>query len=302
MKYISTVAAYLALIALSSPAILTADAATHSVRVAAGKKQVYEPSVLNIAVGDVVAFTWEGGPHTVTQVGEGADECKAISTMDSGSRAPGGEAYALKFNTPGTRAFACTIGQHCANGMKMKINVGGAGDGGAGQAPPPATPPPAAPGGGNTDGTTPAAPTTPNAAAKTHTVAVGPGTLVFQPAALTIAPGDTVRWEFKGTHNVKQVSAAESCDPLAQGFQSANLLEGGVYERTFNQANDTGTLFYVCTFNQHCAKGMKGSITVDANAAAAGNTGGNGAVQPGSLAAKMFAGAAAGVGGILMAL
>lgn len=94
-------------------------------------------------------------------------------------------------------------------------------------------------------------------------IQVGANGLTFEPKDVTVAPGTWVKWEFQGQHNVKQVAAADSCDPQAGGFASETLPKGQSFMQQFTQPGDN---FYVCTFNQHCQKGMKGSVKVQAGA------------------------------------
>jgi plastocyanin len=67
----------------------------------------------------------------------------------------------------------------------------------------------------------------------------------FDPKTITVAAGDTVTWDFKGStqHNV-----------TASGFKSKNL-KSGTFEHQFNSAGDYS---YVCTIHP----GMTGKIKV----------------------------------------
>ncbi|KNC98513.1 uncharacterized protein SPPG_06209 [Spizellomyces punctatus DAOM BR117] len=234
--------AFIAAAALAVAAPLASAQITHEVTVAAGKQQVYQPNSLQIAVGDTVKFTWAGGPHTVTQMGNNGDACSPlVGGVDSGKLNVTGT-FALRFNTPGGRLFGCTVGQHCANGMKMNIDVLQAGAS-------PSAPPPT-----QTGAPAPGASDTP------VVIKVGANGLTFEPKEVNVAPGTWVKWEFAAaTHNVKQVADPNSCDPMAGGFASANLNAGASFMQQFTQP---GPNYYVCTFNQHCSKGMKGTVNV----------------------------------------
>ncbi|SNR51859.1 halocyanin domain-containing protein [Halorubrum vacuolatum] len=89
-------------------------------------------------------------------------------------------------------------------------------------------------------------------------VAVGGGDdgLAFDPAAIRIDAGTTVRWEWTGAggeHNV------ESDEGSVTEFSSGDAVaeEGETYEYTFE---DEGNVLYVCT--PHIGVGMLGAIEV----------------------------------------
>jgi plastocyanin len=93
---------------------------------------------------------------------------------------------------------------------------------------------------------------------------VGPdGTLVFMPAKLTIAVGDTVRWEWQSAgHSVVSGTTGSAdnkfCSPSDIGCDDPPLSDGGVvYKHTFMQA---GTFPYYCS--AHFSLGMTGRIVV----------------------------------------
>lgn len=69
---------------------------------------------------------------------------------------------------------------------------------------------------------------------------------VFRPKTITVAPGDTVTWQFEGNsaHNVTH-------DDFA-----SELMKDGEFEHTFEMA---GEYDYVCTVHA----GMAGSVTVE---------------------------------------
>jgi plastocyanin len=68
----------------------------------------------------------------------------------------------------------------------------------------------------------------------------------FTPKSITVAPGDTVTWDFKGTiqHNVTGEG----------GLKSGNK-KSGTYAHQFNSAGDYN---YTCTIHP----GMTGKVTV----------------------------------------
>jgi len=70
----------------------------------------------------------------------------------------------------------------------------------------------------------------------------------FEPKTITIAVGDTVTWDFKGSaqHNVIGDNNA---------FKSKTMGKGSTFTHTFNSA---GTYDYVCTLHT----GMTGTVEV----------------------------------------
>ncbi|HWP62681.1 MAG TPA: plastocyanin/azurin family copper-binding protein, partial [Candidatus Binatia bacterium] len=100
-------------------------------------------------------------------------------------------------------------------------------------------------------------PAGPAATAATRTVEAR--NYVFDPATLTIAPGDTVVWTFAGEpHTV--TSGTSATDPeLGEGFDSGLVEAGGRFEVTFTEP---GTYRYICLV--HIDTGMAGTIIVRA--------------------------------------
>ena len=90
------------------------------------------------------------------------------------------------------------------------------------------------------------------------TVGAGENGFLFDPPAVTIAPGTTVVWEWTdegGPHVVAERDGAWQ--------NPAGLIdeEGHTWERDFT-ASDAGTHLYVCW--PHRSSGMKGGVFVDA--------------------------------------
>lgn len=83
----------------------------------------------------------------------------------------------------------------------------------------------------------------------------------FSPQSLSIMPGDTVRWEFRGNDPTHTTTAMEGTWDSGQIFMNA----GDVYERTFTQRDNDQTFEYFCTSHHQCCA-MQGSIRVGANA------------------------------------
>ncbi|KAK3132586.1 hypothetical protein QOZ80_6AG0524830 [Eleusine coracana subsp. coracana] len=70
--------------------------------------------------GDELVFKYPVGQHDVLEVTKEAfDSCtasNAIATHTNGNDI-------IRLTAPGTRYFLCSIGTHCANGMKIQVNV-----------------------------------------------------------------------------------------------------------------------------------------------------------------------------------
>jgi len=94
------------------------------------------------------------------------------------------------------------------------------------------------------------------ATAATFNVTVGPGgMLVFDPASVTIHPGDQVKWTWdSGGHSTTSGSPG-----MPNGIWNSGIHNGGAtFTRTFNSA---GTFPYYCTPHGGCC-GMVGTVTV----------------------------------------
>ncbi|WP_137283194.1 plastocyanin/azurin family copper-binding protein [Halorussus salinisoli] len=102
-------------------------------------------------------------------------------------------------------------------------------------------------------------------------VIVGPGgSLVFEPAELTIAPGTTVNfvWE-SDNHNVVPESQPDGANwEGTEGGESKTYDTGHEYSHTFET---TGTYEYFC--QPHKTAGMVGTITVQEGGASSGSSG-----------------------------
>jgi plastocyanin len=99
-----------------------------------------------------------------------------------------------------------------------------------------------------------------SAAAQAATVAVGPdGDLVFDPATIYVAPGDTVRWEWdSNNHNIVVNSQpGDASWEGTEGGETTTYNTGHSYEYTFETL---GTYDYVCFPH---APGMAGQVIVN---------------------------------------
>nr|WP_321111164.1 plastocyanin/azurin family copper-binding protein [Halorussus salinisoli] len=112
----------------------------------------------------------------------------------------------------------------------------------------------------------------------TEEVVVGPGgSLVFEPAELTIAPGTTVNfvWE-SDNHNVVPESQPDGANwEGTEGGESKTYDTGHEYSHTFET---TGTYEYFC--QPHKTAGMVGTITVQEGGGGGGGGGGEAEADP----------------------
>ncbi|CAG8475865.1 8712_t:CDS:2 [Ambispora gerdemannii] len=91
--------------------------------------------------------------------------------------------------------------------------------------------------------------TTTKVEASTWVVRVGDGGLKFDPAMLTVAPNDTITFNFlNGPHGVTQSTGPKSCSPLNGGFKTDSRFVSENYS--------------IKVVGKHCAQGMTGTINV----------------------------------------
>jgi plastocyanin len=106
----------------------------------------------------------------------------------------------------------------------------------------------------------------------TEEVTVGPGgSLVFEPAEITIAPGTTIKWVWESdNHNVVPESQPEGADwQGTEGAPDKTYDTGHEYSHTFETE---GEYEYFC--QPHKTAGMVGTITVQEGGAETGGGGG----------------------------
>ena len=83
---------------------------------------VYMPANVNINVGDVVQWTVTNGNHNVT-ADDDTDCGSARSDWFASPNMSVGNNYCVRFNQAGTWNYHCTVGGHCAAGMKGTVTV-----------------------------------------------------------------------------------------------------------------------------------------------------------------------------------
>src|SRR5262245_36544297 len=133
LRFVGALALALAVAGLPLMVAGPADAATQSVKIG---DNLYDPTTINVAVGDTVTWTNSGKvEHTVTS---------EVGVWDSGHIKAGGT-YSLVFSSPGTYFYYCTVHPRemrarvvVGNGMPnygngMMMSGGGYGQGGYGQ-------------------------------------------------------------------------------------------------------------------------------------------------------------------------
>ena len=80
----------------------------------------------------------------------------------------------------------------------------------------------------------------------------------FQPANITIKPGQTVMWMRSASSPHTVTSGSDPSDPnTGKLFDHELSSDGDSFQFTFN---DAGTFPYFCRF--HVSMGMKGTVTV----------------------------------------
>jgi plastocyanin len=98
---------------------------THTIQVAPGGQLGYSIPSLDANVGDVVIWKFAGAPHTVTETGDGQTCVPKQGGFDSGALTGATTEYRQTLNRSGKVWYVCTVGAHCAAGMKGVINVAG---------------------------------------------------------------------------------------------------------------------------------------------------------------------------------
>lgn len=109
--------------------------------------------------------------------------------------------------------------------------------------------------GGSSNPVSPPPPPPPPPTANIVEVTVGDS--FFEPRSVTIRPGDTVRWIFRGAVQGHSVKAEDSS--FDSGF--AFTASGATYERRFGPELDGRTFEYRCVSHYVCCQ-MQGSVRV----------------------------------------
>ena len=112
------------------PAVSGVPSATSTifdVTVAPGGGFTFDPSTVNISVGDTVRWTWAFSGHSVSSGPHCVPDSQFCSPNDMGCF-PGtlsnmGTVYQHTFNTPGSYSYICIA--HCSLGMTGVVNVTG---------------------------------------------------------------------------------------------------------------------------------------------------------------------------------
>ncbi|THV52646.1 hypothetical protein BGAL_0073g00210 [Botrytis galanthina] len=110
-----------------------------------------------------------------------------------------------------------------------------------------------------------------SAMAVERSVVVGGSGLSFVPNALTVQVGDTVKFQFLGTHSVAQSTYDSPCVPSDNAPIFSGVIAGS--DPSSNDPAPTfimdthvnGTLWLYCTVGSHCQKGMSMEIIVGNN-------------------------------------
>ncbi|TGO37644.1 hypothetical protein BHYA_0092g00270 [Botrytis hyacinthi] len=110
-----------------------------------------------------------------------------------------------------------------------------------------------------------------SAMAVERSVVVGGSGLSFVPNALTVQVGDTVKFQFLGTHSVAQSTYDSPCvpsddAPIFSGVIAGSSPSSNDPAPTFiMDTHVNGTLWLYCTVGSHCQKGMSMEIIVGNN-------------------------------------
>src|SRR5947207_11331716 len=112
------------------PAVSGVPSATSTivdVTVAPGGSFTFNPSTVNISVGDTVRWTWAGSGHSVTSGPPCQADSQYCSPNDmncaSGILSNTGTIYTHTFGRSGTYSYFCSA--HCFFGMTGTVNVSG---------------------------------------------------------------------------------------------------------------------------------------------------------------------------------
>ncbi len=102
------------------------------------------------------------------------------------------------------------------------------------------------------------------AIAETHVVTVGPsGSMTFSPSTLTIANGDTVRWEWDSSgHTVTSGTPGAATTAFNSGLNGAGAVFEVVFNQTFLDANPVTSSIYDYHCIPHGFFGMVGTVSV----------------------------------------
>ena len=204
----------------------------------------FGPAAVRVDPGTTVTWEWTGDGYHNVKASDGSFESEM--TEESG------HTFEQTFDSKGVQKYACL--PHKTMGMKGvvvvgDVEVGGGGGSGEQSASGPDY-------GGWFENVSNFESTVDKTGQDTVTVKVGTsgnnGSFAFDPPAVTVDPGTTVRWEWTGKGGVHNVVAEDG------SFGSETLGEAGAtFESTFE---DGGIHKYVCV--PHENMGMKGAVVV----------------------------------------
>lgn len=214
--------------------------------------------------GDVLEFNYTTGFHDVAEVNKAAyDACNIRSPISSDSNGPSN----VTLTTPGEHYYICTIGMHCALGMKLAINVS-ASTSTTPSSPTPATAPAPKAVPAPAPVTVPAPAPTATRTPRTYVVGdalgwtVPPGgSIVYQTWAANKAflVGDILLFNFSnGNHDVAHLTSKADFDSCNISAVSNPIMTSPARITL----TTSGEHLYICTFPRHCSLGQKLAINV----------------------------------------
>jgi plastocyanin len=189
----------------------------------------FQPTSLTVKAGTRVAFVNAGkAPHTLTA---------KDGSFDSGIVAAGGR-WSHTFSTPGTFGFLCSVHPEMVGTLRVTDATG--------SAPPPAP-------------TSKPTPTPPGGSGGGAPGAFSIRDFSFEPSAIRVATGTTVRWVNRG-------AAPHTVTDKGGSFDSGFINGGESWSHTFRQA---GTFSIWCVIHPQ----MVGTVTVTGAGSGAGGSG-----------------------------
>jgi len=247
-----------------------ANAATINVVVGGPGVLAYNPESVTAQVGDTVIFEFHQKNHTATQSTlenpcqpkpQGFDS-NFVPVPDANTAGPFPQAQFTVTDQNPVWVY-CRQGNHCQSGMVFAINPGNQFDQFKAAATGTASP--------SSSAGAPAPSPTSTTSSDHKVIVGGPGMLIYNPANITAAAGDTVTFEFhQKNHTVTQSTFANPCRALTLtstsgqvGFDSGFMpvADGAATFPTYTiQVNDTSPIWVYCKQTGHCGQGMVFSV------------------------------------------